>query len=117
MIFPLSRLSSWKCAGAWMLTVPRTMPSRCTIRLVGVSSTAGSGGGMAGGFTTGAGTGSGAVTVEGAGVGGKAGVVVTGAGMGGGFVVALEMSVAGGTVVFEASTAVVGAGASTTGIG
>src|SRR5438445_11892428 len=44
MVLPFSALISANFVGAWMLTVPRTRPSRCTIRLGGGSSTTGAGG-------------------------------------------------------------------------
>src|SRR5579859_2131051 len=38
MVRPLSTLINSKCVGAWMLKVPRTRPSRSTIRFAGGSS-------------------------------------------------------------------------------
>src|SRR5215831_19173833 len=96
MVRRLSGLMSSKCVGAWMLKVPRTMPSRWTMRLGGGSSTgaaagveAGStgaafvasvGGEVAAGKSLGVGTGAVYATVVGA---GAASATVVGAGAGG----------------------------------
>src|SRR5689334_11205168 len=61
MVLPLSGLTSSKRVGAWILKVPRTIPSRCTIRGGGGSSTAAAGvdvnsvGALVAGGTAGAG--------------------------------------------------------------
>src|ERR1035437_9202176 len=87
---PFSGLTSTNFEGAWMLVMPRTSPSRCTIRGGGGSVTSGSaaGGGVGAGVgitaggSVGAGT-TGASVGGGATVGAAATVVAIGVGSGG----------------------------------
>src|SRR6266404_4953347 len=86
MVLPLSGLTSSKRVGAWILKVPRTIPSRCTMRGGGGSSTAAAGvdvisvGALVGGGTARAGVVAG-VSVGAATTGGaSATVAVLGAG-------------------------------------
>src|SRR3974377_108378 len=88
MSVPFSGLMRTNLDGAWMLVIPRTMPSRCTIRGGGgASSTAwsisGAGAFVIAGVSVGGGT-AGASVGGGATVGAGATVVGGGGGAGGG---------------------------------